>query len=248
MASESLAKLTVKKGSRVLEPKRPTPKHIFPTTVSSFVFLHDDVHIVSGSYDGTMHKWNCETGLLVGEPWKGDGGAALVLVHSPDGKMVACGRRDGSVQRWDTNGAMIKNVWTGHTNLVRSLSWSPSGKHVASGSYDETIIIRNVESGEIEVGPINANQGTVWSLAYSPSGDKIASGGANSTICIWSSNTGKLLVGPIDAGFHVRSVVWSSDNRRLYSASDKFARVFDTVSGKQLHRFRNDDWLHSIAL
>ena len=40
---------------------------------------YDNVHIVSGSDDGTMRKWDCETGLLVGESWKGEGGGISAL-------------------------------------------------------------------------------------------------------------------------------------------------------------------------
>jgi hypothetical protein len=35
-----------------------------------------------------MRKWNCNTGLLVGEPWKGKGGKVYALVFSPDGKTI----------------------------------------------------------------------------------------------------------------------------------------------------------------
>lgn len=34
-----------------------------------------------------MRKWNCNTGLLVGEPWKGKG-EVYALVLSPDGKTI----------------------------------------------------------------------------------------------------------------------------------------------------------------
>ena len=89
----------------------------------------------------------------------------------------------------------------------------------------------------------------MWSLAYSPSGDRIASGGQNKTICIWDSNTGELLVGPIkDLGAWVTSVVWCSDSTKLYSASDRFARVFDSVSGTELNRFEHNNYVHSVAL
>jgi hypothetical protein len=36
-----------------------------------------NVHMMSASaesYDGTRYKWDCEVGLLVGEPWKGPKG------------------------------------------------------------------------------------------------------------------------------------------------------------------------------
>ncbi|OAX32270.1 hypothetical protein K503DRAFT_625639 [Rhizopogon vinicolor AM-OR11-026] len=56
-----------------------------------------------------------------GEPWKGKGGTILALALSPNGKTIACGREDGSVQRWDTDGKMMKSIWTGHIGGVRSL-------------------------------------------------------------------------------------------------------------------------------
>ncbi|KAG2115046.1 WD40-repeat-containing domain protein [Suillus clintonianus] len=228
-----------------------TPKHKFGThesVIKEFVFLHDNVHIVSSSQDGTMQKWNCDTGLMVGEPWKEKSGSTYALALSPDGKMIASGRDDGRVQRWNTNGEMIKGIWTGHSGRVMSLSWSPSGNHLASGSYDGTILIRKAENGKVEVGPIKTEQNHVCALAYSPSGDRIASGGYN-TICIWNTKTGKLVVGPLESmRADVTSLVWSSDSTKLYSASDEFARVFDSKSGKLLHAFKHNHLLDSLAL
>ncbi|KAG2362243.1 WD40-repeat-containing domain protein [Suillus spraguei] len=236
---------------QTLSSRRPLKKLQFTEhekAVWSFVFLHDNIYMVSGSEDGTMRKWNCNTGLVVGEPWKSEGGKIYALALSPDGKVIACGRRNGSIQRWTINGKMIEGVWTSHSNRVQSLSWSPDGKQLASGSYDETILIRNAESGKVEVGPIKAEQHWVWSLAYSPSGDRIASGGYK-TISIWDTKTCKRVVGPIeDLWNNVTSVVWSSDGTKLYSASDKIARAFDSKSGQLLHHFEHDDILWSVAL
>ncbi|OAX35116.1 WD40 repeat-like protein [Rhizopogon vinicolor AM-OR11-026] len=249
--NQLLANATLEGTASPMQSKTPTAKHKFEghrDKIRSFVFLHDNVHVVSGSWDGTMCKWNCDTGCLVGEPWKREGGRILALALSLNGKTIACGREDGSVQRWDTNGKMIEGIWTGHSGWVQSLSWSPRGGHIASGSDDGTILIREAESGKVGVGPIETNQGYVWSLAYSPLGDRIASGGDN-TICIWDSNTGKLHVDPIkNLVYAVESVVWSLDGSKLYSASDDLARVFDSVSGTLLHRFKHDGSLASVAL
>jgi len=251
MSSESLTKPGLHEASTPAQPESSPPKHIFEgheDYIYSFVFLHDNVHVVSSSWDGTMHKWDCQTGLLVGEPWEGEGGCIFALALSPDGKTIACGRDDGSLQRWNTDGKMIKGIWMGHRKTVHSVSWSPNGGHIASGSYDGTILIRKAEDGKVEMGPIETGQNWVYSLAYSPLGDRIASGGYE-TICIWDSNTGDRLVGPIkDLGAYVLSVVWSSDNSKLYSASDKFARVFDSVSGTQLHCFEHNRFVYSVAL
>ncbi|KAJ8589093.1 WD40 repeat-like protein, partial [Rhizopogon salebrosus TDB-379] len=168
MASGSHAQSTLPNAPLPETFTRPTPKQRFEghqNAIWSFVFLHDNVHIVSGSLDGTMRKWDCDTGLLVGERWKGGGSGIWTLVLSPDGRTIACGRGDGSVQRWNTDGEMIEGVWTGHSEDALSLSWSPTGSHLASGSEDGTILIRKAEGGEVAVGPVKTNQRWVRSLA-----------------------------------------------------------------------------------
>lgn len=245
--------------SKVSTPKCDFKGH--KGTIRSLVFLHDNVHIVSGSLDRTMRKWHCDTGRLVGKPWKGQGGDVTALALLPDGKTIACGRVSGSVQRWTTNGKMISD-WVGHSKGVRSVSWSPNGQNIASGSGDGTILIRKAETGEVELGvglietwtqqdwwDEDRGNSEVWSLSYSPSGDKIASGWSNFTISIWNTTTGERIVGPIrDLGNIVTSLVWSSDSSKLYSASDKFARVFNTITGELLHCYTHDDDLYSVAL
>ncbi|KAG1732386.1 WD40-repeat-containing domain protein [Suillus paluster] len=162
--------------------------------------------------------------------------------------MIACGREDGSVQRWNTEGEMMEDVWTGHSNGVWSLSWCPSRGHLASGSNNGRILIREAKTGKVEVGPIKTKQKGVLTLAYSPSGDRIASGGY-AAFCIWDPKTGELVVGPIeDLGYWVLSLVWSLDSSKIYSASDEFARVFDSTSGELLHRFEHGRFLYSITL
>ena len=229
----------------------PIPKHEFLDHLerfSSIVFLHDNNHIVSGSANGTMRKWDCNIGLPVGGPWEKKGTGVCALALSPDGKTIACGNygTGGSVQRWNTSGEMVKGIWTGHGKLVLSLSWSPSGGRLASGSMDGTFLIRNAESGEVEVGPIKTDQEWMRGLAFSPLGDRIALGGRNG-ICIRDGNTGGILVGPIDDLDFVYSIVWSLDGSKLYSA-DRFVRILDSKSGTELHRFEHFNFPFSIAL
>jgi WD40 repeat protein len=232
--------------------EEPILKHEFEgheKEIWSFVFLHDNIHIVSGSADGTMRKWNCDTGRAVGKPWKGKGGSIYALALSPDGKIIASGREDGSIQRWNTDGEMMEGVWMSHSDWVQSLSWSPSGSHIASGSENGTVFIQKAESGQVTMGPIETEQEGVYALAYSPSEKRIASGGYNATICIWDTKTGRLTVPSIrHLGQTVTSLMWSSDSTKLYSASDEFARVFDSKTGQLLHRFEHDNYLWSVAL
>jgi WD40 repeat protein len=147
---------------------------------------------------------------------------------------------DESVQRWNADREMVEGTWTGHIDWVRSLSWSP----IDSGFDDKAILVRKEESGEVEVGPVKTNHDMVWSLAYAPSGDIIVSGGYDDTVCIWGSKTGKLLIWQLKDMENRVSVVWSSDSSKLYSVSNTLARVFSSVSGVLLHRFKHDEHLY----
>jgi WD40 repeat protein len=242
------------------QSKRPTAKRQFEIdhglSFQSFVFLHDNVHIVSGTLSGTIYKWNCDTGLLVGEPWVWEGGGECVLVLSPDGKTIACGRNDGTIQRWNTDGEMIECIWAAQSDAVLSLSWSPSGGNLAYLPRHGEILILKVEIGGINLeGPIvlDGSDGMDHSLAYSPSGDRVASSGQfDASTCIWDSSTGELLVRLIE-DFRVlspKSLVWSSDSSKLYctSAYGISVRVFDSTSGTLLHRLEHDTYVDSIAL
>ncbi|KAG1791867.1 WD40-repeat-containing domain protein [Suillus plorans] len=232
MAARLFVGQTPKEASIPVQSNKPIPKNkleVRKKRIRDFVFLHDNIHVMSGLEDGTIHKWDLDTGLAVGKPLISKGGRMYAMALSPDGKMIACGRADGSVQQLNTHGeVMLQGIWRCHRNWVRSLSWSPSGGHIASGSFDGEILIRKVESGDVEVGPIQTKQIGVSALAYSPSGEKIASGGYNATICIWN---------------------WPAHhNTRLYSASDFFARVFDSESGALLHSLEHDHILFSVTL
>ena len=190
-------------------------------TIWSFVFLQDNVHIVSGSEDGTMRKWDCETGQLIGEPWKAKRGI-FALALSPDGKTIVCGGIDGSVQRWDTNGQMRKHIWIGHRDRVLSLSWSPSGGHLASGSGDGTILVRKVESGAVEVGPIKTNQGKVRSVAYC---DRltVAGGASDEFAHVFDSASGTL-----PSHYHPNTIHW-------HVGLGGTAHLWGTVSHQPFH-------------
>ena len=64
-----------------------------------------------------MRKRDCETGQLIGEPWKGER-YILAIALSPDGKTIACGRSDGSVGWWDTIGQMKEDIQIGRVIVI----------------------------------------------------------------------------------------------------------------------------------
>ncbi len=71
--------------------------------------------------------------------YHGHSDAVLAVAWSPDGRRIASGSNDKTVQVW--NAADGGNVYTyhGHFEYVYAVTWSPDGQRIASGSNDKTV-------------------------------------------------------------------------------------------------------------
>ena len=61
------------------------------------------------------------------------------MAWSPNGKYIASGGVDTTVQVWDATTGTRINSFTGHSKAVESVSWSPDSRYVASASDDKTV-------------------------------------------------------------------------------------------------------------
>jgi WD40 repeat protein len=73
---------------------------------------------------------------------------------------------------------------TGHTNPVNSVVFSPDGLTLASGSWDKTIMLWNVATGEVTV-TLEGHTDRVTSVGFSPDGMMFTSGSQDKTIKLW---------------------------------------------------------------
>lgn len=109
---------------------------------------------------------------------------AAAFTH--DGESLAIGRQDGTVELWDAQslirqGAGFRDgrqprMLTGHLDRAVSMGFSPDNRTLATGSWDATVRLWHVASGQ-EVAVLKAHHGKVEALAFSPDGTVLATGG-----------------------------------------------------------------------
>ncbi|KAJ8587581.1 WD40 repeat-like protein [Rhizopogon salebrosus TDB-379] len=89
--------------------------------------------IASGSQDGTIRRWNPNTGRQIAPPIETRHGFVYGVKYSPRGdKFASCGS-DNMIRVWSKGGKLLIEI-KGHDNSVNSLCWSKDGAYIFSGS------------------------------------------------------------------------------------------------------------------
>ena len=91
--------------------------------VSGVVHLPNGRSIITCSRDGSLRRWDLESGAQIGDDWRDEGDEAQVwcIALSPNGKTIASGSNDGTVRLWDVETEKVIAKWAGHTNTVWSV-------------------------------------------------------------------------------------------------------------------------------
>jgi len=151
--------------------------------------------------------------------------AARGLNTTPDG---------GPLYRAVVQSASTLKIITGHTDWVTSVTFRPDGHRLASASWDGTVRLWNVDTGQPVGAPLTGHTGRLVSVAFSPDGHRLASAGEDHTVRLWNADTGQAVGAPLTGHTDwVDSVAFSPDGHRLASAgADKTVRLWNADTGQ----------------
>ncbi len=180
--------------------------------------------------------------------YRGHADQVYAVSWSPDGKRIASGSRDVTVQVWDVANGGHVYTYTGHTDSVLSVAWSPDGKRIASASYDKTVQIWNAADGG-NAYTYKGHTDIVRSAAWSPDGKRVASASYDKTVQIWNTTDGSQIYTYTGHTNPVLSVAWSPDGKRIASASlDMTIKVWDASNGGNSYTYTgHTDAVWSVA-
>ncbi len=106
------------------------------------------------------------------------------VAWSPDGKRIASGSDDHTVQVWDAADGGHVFTYRGHPDVVNAVAWSPDGQRIASAG--DTMQVWDAADGG-HVFTYRGHSYDVGTVAWSPDGQRIASGSFDSTVQVWNA-------------------------------------------------------------
>ncbi len=190
--------------------------------------------------------------------YRGHSKAVRAVAWSPNGKRIASGSGDKTVQVWDAiNGGHVY-IYRGHSNApqygVLAVAWSPDGKCIASGSDDRTVQVWDAANGG-HVFTYRGHSDYVSAVTWSPDGKRIASGsggpnrgGDDHTVQVWDAADGGHVFTYRGHSDYVSAVTWSPDGKRIASGSDdKTVQVWNAADGGHAFTYRGHTYAVSTV-
>ncbi len=164
-------------------------------------------------------------------------GPILRLAASPDERLLALGREDGTIVVWDVPAKRVLQTLSGHGPAVFGVTFVPrsGGAWLASVGGDGLIQIWDPEAGGKPLRTLVGQPGyseAVYSVAVRPDGHQIATGGGDGRT--WDPVTGRADLPPLNHGASILALAYDPTGTALASGGmDSTVRVWSATSGRR---------------
>jgi WD40 repeat protein len=136
---------------------------------------------------GALRRWRTDSWRETAKWELGQRVNAVCL--APEGRLVACGYRDGTVRTWDVETGRELAAVAGHRRMVTGLAFTPDGRTLATASEDALVRLWDPATLR-ELATLRGHLLGVHSVQISPDGRRLASGShAKEAVKLWDLAT-----------------------------------------------------------
>jgi WD40 repeat protein len=225
--------------------------------VYGIAFSPDGRLVASAGADGKVCAWDTTDWQLL-QTLRSGPGQVLAVAFDRSGRLLAAGGDERTVVTWRTTDWQQSPSWGEiHDGPIRGLAFSPDGSSLATASADQTVQIRDIESGRLirtlKLSELSTS-GPFSSVAFSPDGRQIVAACASvnekdGTAVVWDTHTGAILLTLTGHVGQVYDARFSPDGRRIITAGeDHTVKLWDSTLGIETFELRRDDRVTSVAM
>ncbi len=211
-------------------------------TLQTFTGHNVGVDAIAVSPDGTrlastasavIRIWDLASGRLALTINQNFSRVLSSLAFSPDGRQLLAGVGD-IVGIWNAATGVLMRTFEGHTDSVQGVAFSPDGALAGSVSYDKTLRLWSVTTGQLFK---KFDVSRYPSIAFAPDGKGVLWADGNSATLTDIAN-GEVLQSFEGYSLPVVSVAMSPDgSRALWAGGDSLVKLVDLASGRLVRAF-----------
>ena len=138
----------------------------------------------------------------------------------------------------DSPGGALLRTFVGHRRSVNAVAITPDGKLAVSGSWDNTLKLWDLETGQ-EIHTCAGHSSSVDAVAITPDGSRAISGSRDETLKLWDLDTGREIRTFTGHGDWVNAVAITPDGSKAISGSkDNILKLWDLELSRKICTFK----------